>query len=146
MSGCGIRLDEQEDIGALTEFEAFSSDAQENTTSNGWITKSGFPYTTAVKTQATYVIDHTSQLSNSDAEKQVGYRVQWREGTSGTWITLVDVRNGVTQDNEWDLRTGFNLVTLSSETEFQVRIQFGQTDEGGTGRIRFSAIKVGKVS
>jgi len=133
-------------IDALTEFEAFSSDSEETTTSNGWITKSGYPYTTDTKSAGDYVIDHTAQVGQTDKEKTVGHRVQWREGTSGTWIDLIDIRDAVSTDDAFQVRTGFNIVTLSSDTDFQVRIQWGQTDDGGTGKIKFANIKIGKVS
>lgn len=130
----------------FTEFEAFTDDSTESTTSNSWVTKNNYPYTTTTKTAGDYLVDYTAQLGQSDKEKEVGYRVQWREGTSGTWITLVDVRDGVSQDGAYQLRTGFNIITLSTDTVFQVRVQWGQTDEGGTGFIRNAAIKVSRVA
>jgi len=139
---------EEAQTGAIgfPEFESFSDDSQENTTSNDWVTKDNYPYTTTSKTAGDYIIDYSAQLGQSDKEKEVGFRVQWREGTSGSWIDLVDVRDGVSQDDAWQLRTGFNLITLSSSGVFQVRLQWGQTDEGGTGRIRNAAIKISRVA
>lgn len=135
-------------IDSLTEFETFSSDAVQSTTSNGWITKTGYPYTTDVKSAGTYVIDYSANVGQSDKEKEVGSRVQFREGTTGTWITIggSDIRNGVSADDAYELRTGFNNITLTTDTEVQIRWQFGQTDDGGTGRIRFASIKIGKVA
>lgn len=133
-------------IDALTEFEAFESAAQQSTTSNGWVTKSGYPYTSTPKSAGNFVLNYSAQLGQSDKEKEVGLRVQWRPGTSGTWITLVDVRNGLSVDDGYELRTGFNIITLATDGVFQVRQQFGQTDEGGTGRIRNAAITIGKVA
>ena len=133
-------------IDALTEFEAFSDDPQESTTSNGWVTKNNYPYTTDVKTAGDYVVDFSAQIGQSDKEKTVGFRVQWREGTSGTWITLADARNGLSADNGTELRTAFRVITLSTDTEFQIRIQWGQTDDGGTGTIENATIKIGKVA
>ena len=133
-------------VDALTEFEAFVSDNTQSTTSNGWVTKDNFPYTTDVKTAGEYIIDFTAEVGQSDKEKQVGFRVQWRLGTSGSWITLSDTRNGVSSDDEYALRTGFRQVTLATDTDFQVRLQWGQTDDGGSGLIRNAGIKVGKVA
>lgn len=133
-------------IDALTEFEAFESASQQSTTSNGWVTKSGYPYTTDVKTAGTYVIDHTAQVGQSDKEKTVGHRVQYREGTSGTWITLIDIRDALSTDGAFQVRTGFNLLTLTTDTVFQLRIQWGQTDDGGTGLIKEANIKIGRVA
>ena len=133
-------------IDALTEFEAFSDDAEESTTSNGWVTKNNFPYTTSVKSAGDYVVDFSAQIGQSDKEKTVGFRVQWREGTSGSWTTLADARNGLGADDGTELRTAFRVITLSSDTEFQIRIQWGQTDDGGTGTIQNATIKIGKVA
>lgn len=134
------------DLKTLTEFEAFASAGLESTTSNGWVTKTGYPFTTVTKTAGFYIIDHTVQCGQSDKEKNIGHRVQWRQGTSGTWIDLLDIRDAVGVDNAFQVRTGFNVVELTSDGVFQVRIQFGQTDEGGTGRIKEANIKIGKVS
>lgn len=133
-------------VDALTEFEAYASDNTQSTTSNGWVTKAGYPYTTEVKTAGQYVIDFTAEVGQTDKEKQVGFRVQWRQGTSGSWVKLSDTRNGVSTDDEYALRTGFRLVTLPIDTEFQVRLQWGQTDDGGSGLIRNAGIKIGKVA
>lgn len=131
---------------ALTEFEAYASDSTQSTTTNNWATKTGYPYTTSVKTAGQYVIDFTAEVGQTDKEKQVGFRVQWREGTSGGWNTLSDTRNGLSADDEYSLRTGFRLVTLPVDSNFQVRLQWGQTDDGGSGLIRNAGIKVGKVA
>ena len=129
----------------FAEFESFGSDLQESTTSNNWVTKSGFPYTTDNKTAGTYIIDYTAELGQSDKFKQVGFRVQWREGTTGSWLDLTDIRAGLPTDGEFQIRTGFRQVQLTSDGVFQVRIQFGQTDDGGTGFIQNCNIKIGRV-
>jgi hypothetical protein len=133
-------------IDALTEFEAFESDAEESTTSNRWVTKSGYPYTTITKSAGDYVINFTAQVGQSDKEKTVGSRVQFRLGTSGTWITIKDIRDAVSTDDAFQLRTGFFIITLPVDGVFQVRQQFGQTDDGGTGKIKEANITIGKVA
>jgi len=133
-------------IEALTEFEAFSDDAEESTTVNTYRTKNNYPVTSSTKSAGTYVIDHSAQIGQSDALKLVGHRVQWRTGTSGSWTTLVDIRDSVATDDGYQVRTGFNLVTIATSTVIQVRIQWGQTDDGGTGYIKNAAVKIGKVS
>lgn len=133
-------------IDALTQFEAFESEGEQSTTSNGWVLKSGYPYTTTSKPPGTYVIDHTVQVGQSDKEKNIGHRVQWRPGTTGSWTTLLDIRDAVSTDDAFQVRTGFNIVDLPLGGVFQVRIQFGQTDEGGTGKIKEANIKIGKAT
>lgn len=129
----------------FTEFEAFGSATQQNTTSNGWVTKSGYPYTTTPKTAGQYILDYTAQVGQSDKEKQVGFRVQYRLGTSGTWLTIADIRDAVSTDDAFQFRTSFELITLPSDGVFQVRLQWGQTDDGGTGYIKNANIKVSRV-
>ena len=58
-------------VDALTEFEAFTSDSEESTTSNLFVVKSGFPYTTGPKTAGEYVVDFTAQIGQSNANKNV---------------------------------------------------------------------------
>ena len=127
------------------QFDAFTSVALESTTSNSWVTKATYPYTSPVKPAATYMLSHSAIVGQSDKEKEVSHRVQWRQGTSGTWITLVSVKEAVSVDDGAQMRTGFSPITLTSDTVFQVRIQWGQTDDGGTGTISDAAIWFIKV-
>ena len=133
-------------VEALTEFEAFASDNNQSTTTNGWATKSGYPYTTDIKSAGQYVVDFTAEIGQSDKFKQVGFRVQWRLFTSGAWNTLSVTKNGVSTDGEYALRSGFRLINLPVTTNFQVRLQWGQTDDGGSGFIKNAGIKIGKVA
>lgn len=130
----------------LAEIQAFNDDSTQSTTSNGWVTKSNFPWTTAMLPAGDYVVTFSAELGQSDKEKNVGYRVQWREGTSGTWLDLTSIVNGLSIDDGYELRTGFRVITVSSTSVIQVRVQFGQTDEGGTGRIRNAGVSVTRKS
>lgn len=134
------------DLETLTEFESFTSPNQQTTTSSGFQTKSGYPYTTSTKPAGRYIVDHTVQCGNTDKEKRAGHRVQWRPGTSGSWQTLVDIRDANSVDNQFQLRTGFNEIELTADGVFQVRIQYGQNRDGGVTRIREANIKIGKVA
>lgn len=128
----------------LTELEAFNDDSTSSTTTNGWSTKHNIT-TVGIKTAGTFSITHSAQIGQSDKEKQVGYRAQWKADSSGTWITLADVRNGLGTDDGYELRTGINIVTLASDDQVDIRQQFGQTDDGGTGRSRFNSIVIQRV-
>ncbi len=125
--------------------EVLESTSQSNTTSNGWVTAGGWPQTSDPKDAGDYVIDFTAQIGQSDKEKPVGSRVQYRFNGSGSWIKFAnsDVRNGLSSDDEFEFRTSFAVLTVPSDGDtIQWRWQFGQTDDGGTGRIRNSAIKI----
>ena len=145
-TGPAIRELANRDIAAVTEFEAFNDDTQESTTSNGYVTKNNYPYTTAEKSAGDYVINYTALIGQSDKEKLVGFRAQYREGIAGGWTTLADARNGLGSDDGTELRTGFNVITLASDTEIQIRLQWGQTDDGGTGTIENAAITISRVA
>jgi hypothetical protein len=133
-------------VDALTEFEAYTSDGQEETTSTGFEVKSGYPYTTAVKSAGDYVIDFTAQMGQSNANKNVTYKIEYREGTSGAWIEVGSSDHKFPQSNGWDFVTSFRIITLATDTEFQVQVSWGNCVDGGTGRIRYAGIKVGKVA
>lgn len=129
---------------SVSEFESFYSSTLNSTTSNGWVTS--FQNETEEKSGGRYIILHTAQVGQSDKEKQIGHRVQWRENATGTWIDLIDIRDAVSRDDAFQVRTGFNEVVLSADATIEVRIQFGQTDDGGTGRIKNEGFTVWKVA
>lgn len=131
-------------IGAL-EFEAFESTPEESTTSNFWVTKSSYPYTTSTLSAGTHLLQYSAQMGQSDKQKRVGMRFQYREVGDIMWTTLVDVRDGLSVDDQWELRTGFNLIVLTSDTAIEVRFQWGQTGDGGIGRIRNAAFNTERV-
>lgn len=128
-------------------FELLEEDGLDTTTSNSWVTMDGWPQTSALKTAGGYTIDYTANVGQSDKEKGVGSRVQYRIGATGSWILLEgsDIRNGISEDDQYELRTSFQNIRLVSDDVIQFRWQFGQTDNGGTGRIRNSAIRISKV-
>lgn len=128
-----------------TSFQSFNEDSLQSTTSNSWVTRTNFPVTTTVLPVGKYKIDHSNQLGQSNKEKQVGLQVEYREGTTGPWTELVDVRDGLSVPDEFQLRTGFNIIEITSPTEIQIRVRFGQTNDGGTGRIKFTGVTVAKV-
>lgn len=120
---------------------------QTNTTSNGWVVN--HLITTPILPAGDYKLEYTHLAGQSDEGKNVGTQVQWREGTSGSWIEVLDTRDGISVDDTFTPRTGFTKITVSSDSVIQVRDRVGQTDEGGTGRIKdsgFSLIKVEDLS
>jgi hypothetical protein len=120
-----------------TEYKEFSSLAQQNTTSNGWVTFATF--TTDDATDGQWQIQTSFNIGQSDKQKQVGFRLQARDGTSGSWTTIdsLDTLETVGQDDTFTLKSGFGFFTHSNgDGVFQIRVQFGQTDEGGTGRLK----------
>ena len=129
-----------EDTGAGaygTEFEYFSEEGQSNTTSNGWVTR--LDETTSSLPAGDYLISWSAELANSDKEKDIGLRVR-RDST-----TIGESRNGVSVDERYEMRAGFEEFTHGGGT-VRLRMDFGQTDEGGTGRIRRARISILRVA
>lgn len=120
-----------------TEAEGDFDDDEETTTSNGWVT-TGLNFTSEVKSGGKYYVGWSTEVGQSDKQKTVGMRVQFRDPSgSGTWQTLTDTRNGVSFDDVFALRSGFKILeNLTAGNTYQIRIQFGQTDDGGTGKIQ----------
>lgn len=133
-------------IQALTEFESFSSPAPQSTTSNGWVTKSGYPFTTTNKTSGTYVVDFTATLSQNSNNSEAGYRIQYRIGTTGTWIDLFSIIIVFARAGTIPPITSFREVTLPSDGVFQLRVQWGQTNQGGSATLSEANLKIGKAS
>lgn len=130
----------------ITQLEEFSSDASESTTSNGWITKSGFPFMSAnIKTAGEFEVAWSSEVGQSTKQKAVGSEFAWRE-EGGTWDVLSDIRAGVATANEYQLRSGFRKVSLAADAKIELRAQWGQTDDGGIGLIRNVTMKIQRIS
>jgi hypothetical protein len=131
-------------VEALTQYDSFESSALEETTSDGWVIKSGFPYTTPVREAGTYVVDYSAEIGQSKAAKNVGFRVEWRQGTSGPWIELTNIITGLAAADTYELRTGFQEIVITSTTVIQFQISWGQTNETGIGRIQKAGVKIGR--
>jgi len=133
---------------AAGSFESLDEQSQSSTTSNGWKTMGGWPQTfpTSREAGAPFLLNYTANVGQRDKEKAVGSRVQWRV-VGGSWTTVQgsDIRNGVSEDDQFELRTGFNIITPGSTGQIQVRWQFGQTDNGGTGRIKNAVITISNI-
>jgi hypothetical protein len=133
-------------VDALTEYEAYSSPGLESTTDNGWVIKSGYPFTSEVKSAGRFMIDFTGLVGQSNANRDVGFRVEYREGTTGAWIELFSTLSKFPQANGQLTITSFREITLATDTEIQVQLSWGQTTGGGTGRLEQANIKIGKVA
>lgn len=130
----------------ITQLEEFSSDGAESTTSNGWVTKSGFPFTSvSIKTAGEFEVAWSSEIGQSTKQKAVGSEFSWRP-VGGTWEVLSDIRAGVATSNEYQLRSGFRKVTLAADAMVELRAQWGQTNDGGIGLIRNVTMKIQRIS
>lgn len=133
---------------AAGSFEELEVQGEDTTTSNSWVTMDGWPQTfpTSRESGKKALINYTANVGQSDKEKAVGSRIQWRT-LGGSWTTIPgsDIRNGVSEDDQYELRTGFNTIVPGSTGQIEVRWQFGQTDNGGTGKIKNAVVTIANV-
>jgi len=143
-------------IGPLdTDWEEFKPTAQSiqilfyflptkrNTTSNGWVQNQVI--TTPTLLAGSYQLDFTALIGQSIKQRQVGYQVQWRVGTSGSWTNIIRVFEGVAVADSFVPRTGFTKINILSDSVIQIRDRFCQTDDGGTGSIKDSGFRITKI-
>jgi len=123
--------------------EVFFEATPSSTTSNGWVTAPGYPFTSSAKDPGEYVIDFTAQVGQSAKQKQVGSRFQYRLGTAGAWVTAGSpILDALSEADAYQYRTSFTVITVPSVSVVQFRWQFGQTDSGGIGRIQETGVKI----
>lgn len=121
--------------------ENFRDESQSSTSSNVWADK--LTGTTGQLKEGSVLISAFSELGQSKGGRRLGYRVQWKPSSSPTWIDISESDNGVTNDNEWEARSCWDIVQLSASDTIDVRVQFGQTTGGGIASIR--KVRVGVV-
>jgi len=127
-----------------TAFDEFFNDTQQSTTSNGWVTYDTFT-TPEAKEPGIYRLDWAVEMGQSKKQKRVGLLIEAREGTSGAFTEFYDERVALGDDNIFTGVTFFKVFEIVSEDVFQIRVRFGQTSDGGTGRIRNVNIVLFKV-
>lgn len=133
--------------GGLSLVNSNFSQALQTTTSNDWVTKTGYPFTFGAPNlpAGTYVIDFTCIFGIDSNNKEISSRAQWKPNSSGTWIDLQELTHVAGSTNDGDItHTAFREVVLPSDDGLDVRWQFGQTISGGTGRISSAGFKIAK--
>lgn len=142
--GTGDVIIEAEDKGFGSWFETFESLNNQNTTSNGWQTKA--THTTTLKAPGFYAVCFNAMVANDTKKEMVGSRFQWRIGAGG-WNNINDDRNAQSEEeNRYSSRGGFVVIPLASADTLSFRHQWGQTDGGGTGKMKEARVIVFKVS
>ncbi len=131
-------------VDTLTEFESYGSPSLEETTSDTPLVKVGYPYTTEIKSAGTYSITYSIQAGQSSNGKISQAIIEWRIGTSGTWLELINIEQALPTTGfvPW---SGFSIVTLPNDSVFQVRISYANPGQGSC-LIREANITLGKVS
>lgn len=132
------------DFTTLTEAEFFFEATEETTTSDNWVT--AFQDESLTKSAGDYLIIHSAAVTNGSNSKDVGHRAQWRPDASGTWFDMTSDILTIDRRDSYVLRTGFFLVTVTEGQTIEVRHQYGQTDSGGTGKIKDKGFIIWKVA
>lgn len=132
-------------VADLTEAETASQGVQDSTTSNGWVSRSGFPFLTAgVKTAGTFSLRWSTEIGQTTKNRNYGLLIRWRpEG--GIWATLSSVELSNSRNNDFITQSGFKEVVLLANSKIEVDMQFGQTTGGGTCLIRNSSLEVRRI-
>lgn len=125
-------------------------DASENsTTSGGWVNKIN-DTTDALTKDGNYIIIYSMEMGQTKKQKQVGSLVRFRiktGGSNGPWTTISDIRDGLSNNNVFQLRTGIYIIEgLTAGQKIQVQMRYGQIDDGGTGKIKNAGFISWRVS
>jgi predicted small secreted protein len=126
----------------LTEVETYFEAAELSTTSDGWVT--ALQQETLAKAGGDYLIIHSSAIKQSQTNKIMEYKIEYRINATGSWIELVTIPYEG-RGNSYTLQTGLNEVSLSTDDTVEVRLQYGQTMAGGTAYIKNKGFLIYKI-
>ena len=127
------------------EFQGFAELTQSSTTSNGWVDK--LLETTQAKSGGDYYFGWSLEAGQSDKQKAIGTRVQLDLKDGNGYQDVQDIRNGVATAGEFTPRSGFAILdSLPAEPlGYDIRVQFGQTTNGGIGFIQAVSVLIYKI-
>lgn len=133
-------------IGEIAQIEGFVSNNEETTTSNGWVSKSGFPWTTVgVKTAGTFSLRWFAEVGQTKATRNFGFRVRWRPA-GGSWSILSELPLlTVSRDNNKFQQSGFKQITLPVDNNIQIDFQHGQTTDGFASILSNVSVEVRRI-
>lgn len=132
-------------VDSFNEHEDFESETSESTTSDVYITKTGFPWTTATKTAGRYKISYYAEIDNSQKQKTMGCRVSYQLNGAGGY-TIIGLNTDGSAENGGILAfSGFKEINLAVDSTIDILVEYGLTTGGGTmtiSRVRISVEKV----
>lgn len=132
-------------VGDLTEAEGFTSFGQETTNSTGWVSKSGFPVTSAqVKTAGEFSLRWSAEVGQTKTNRNFGFRTRWRP-SGGTWEDMGTVNLSVNRDGDVMMQAGFREVTLPTNNNIEIDIQHGQTTSGQSSIIQNVSVELRRI-
>lgn len=117
-------------------FASYFDPAVLSTTSNNWVEV--FEQVIPAELAGRAIIFYTAELGQSLKSKSMGLLVEYRLNADA-YQDIIDVRDGIVKNNQFQIRTGFFIVDniLATDT-ITVRLSFGQTDDGGAATIQNS--------
>lgn len=134
-----------ESIDDITEAESFMDSPEEQTTSDGWVSKNNFPFLTEnTKTAGKFSIRWSMEVGQTKSDKLFGYRVRWRE-EGGTWSDLTSIITTVLNNDDIFLQGGFAQVTLPSSAKVEIDVQYGQTTAGFSAILRNVTVEIRRI-
>lgn len=136
----------KESFDDITEAEGFVSNGTEQTASDGWVSKTGFPWTTTeTKTAGKFSLRWFMEVGQTKATRNFGYRVLWRP-TGGAWTILSEISSAtVAKDGNKGQQSGFKEITLPTDNTIEMDIQHGQTIDGFESIISNVSVEVRRL-
>lgn len=134
-------------VSDLTEAEGFTSNTLEQTASDGWVSKTNFPWlTTEIKTSGLFSLRWFMEVGQTKATRNFGFRVLWRiEG--GVWAVLSEIASStVSRDGNTIMQSGFKEVSVLADSKIEIDVQHGQTTAGFQSIMSNVSVEVRRIS
>ena len=130
----------------IAEIEGFVSNNTETTTSNNWVSKTGFPWTSAsVKSSGIWSLRWFAEVGQTKEGRLFGFRIRWR-ATGDDWSILSEIPEAaVSIDDGLIQQSGFKEVALAADNTIEMDVQYGQTDSGFSAIISNVSVEIRRL-
>lgn len=121
-----------------TQYDEFTSVALQTTASNDWVEAVKFEVPEE-RDDGIYTIQWSMKAGQSKGGRDFGIQISYRLGQdadANAWAIIDSIDTlQVPSDNSSFPFSGFSNVTIATTGFFQVRVEFGQTDNGGEAQL-----------
>ena len=121
-----------------TSYDEFSSEPEQTTTSNGWVEAARFTVLEE-RDAGIFDIQWSMKATQTKGGRDFGIQISFREGDdtdANAWVVINSISDlQVPSDNASILYTGFKNQHLDNDAMYQIRVEFGQTVNGGTAKL-----------
>jgi hypothetical protein len=115
-------------------FASYFDFTSQSTTSNNWVEV--FEEQIPIGISGDVIVFYTAELGQTLKSKAMGLLIEARLA-SNPYEVVVDIRDGIVINAEFQLRTGFFIVRdVGNLDTIDIRMSYGQTDDGGTASIQ----------